>query len=990
MRRCVRLALAVLAGLAAVPSITYAQASITGVVRDASGAVLPGVTVEAASPVLIEKVRSVVSDGSGQYRIENLRPGAYVITFTLPGFATVRREGIELSGTFVATVNSEMRVGGLEETITVTGESPIIDVQSTTRQRVLDHEVLDALPSNRAPQIIAGLVPGISRSNQDVGGNVGDGSGKGTITTRGVTESRTVFAGVPTLTAAGPGHKAYNLEVFQEVTVDNGGVGVEHREGGVRIGLIPKDGGNTFHGNFLLNFANDSMQGSNITQELKDAGLRTGDSVKQLMDVNPGVGGPIVRDKVWFHATTRYARAWNYVPLYFNKNAGNPNAWTYEPDTSRKPAANENTIKHANGRVTWQATARNKLAFTYDYSDICDCPRGLTASISPEANLGSYVTFKPPTSQLSAEWTSPLSNRMLLETTFYTQVSGFKRAETNPYFAPTPEPMIAATEQSTGMSYRATASLNDLVASTFYARAVLSYITGAHAFKVGFVGGIADTEQKLRSPDAPISFRFNNGVPNQVTLFATPVSYKAKLNADHGLFVEDKWTIKRLTLTGGLRYDYFNLEFPEVVVGPSTFTPSRNIVFPETPGANLHDISPRTGLVVDVFGNGKTAVKVSAGKYLYGEHVSGTAFSNAAPANRLVNSASRSWTDTDRDFVPDCDLATRTANGECGAITNANFGSTVAGLTFDPDVINGWGKRRYNWQFAAGVQQQVLPRVSVGVEYWRTAFGNFIVTQDRSYTQSDFDRFSITAPVDPRLPGGGGYVVSDLVNVKPAAFGRAANGYVTFAKNFGKQIEHWNGVDVTMNARLGGGVLLQGGTSTERQTTDNCEVVTQAGGLPPERGTGVPVYNPSQLYCHVNGSFRTQAKFIGSYTIPRVDVQVSASFQNLPGPEVAANYVATNAVVAPSLGRPLAGGATNVTVNLVEPRTMYGERMTQIDLRVGKIVRLGPMRATASLDLYNALNDNPVLAESVAYANWRQPQSILNARFAKVNLQFSF
>src|SRR5213595_680451 len=178
MRRVCR----ILAGFACValfPVAAYAQASIVGTVKDASAAVLPGVTVEAASPALIEKVRTAVTDGSGQYRIENLQPGAYTVTFTLPGFSIVKREGIELTGSFVATVNGEMKVGTLEETITVTGETPIVDVQSTARQRVLDKQVLDALPAGRTMAALGGLTPGVTASNQDVGGQLGDGVSAG-------------------------------------------------------------------------------------------------------------------------------------------------------------------------------------------------------------------------------------------------------------------------------------------------------------------------------------------------------------------------------------------------------------------------------------------------------------------------------------------------------------------------------------------------------------------------------------------------------------------------------------------------------------------------------------------------------------------------------------------------------------------------------------------------------------------------------------------
>jgi hypothetical protein len=202
------------------PTSAFAQASLTGIVRDTSGAVLPGVTVDAASPVLIEGVRSAFTDGTGRYRIENLRPGTYVVTFALPGFATVQREGITLTGTFVATVNAELRVGAVEETVTVTGESPVVDVQSTGRQRVLDREVIDVVPSNRSISFTAGLMPGITRSGRhDVGGIVGDNSGAGSLVARGVTDARIFNAGLPNLSSIGGPHNAYNLAAYEEIVL---------------------------------------------------------------------------------------------------------------------------------------------------------------------------------------------------------------------------------------------------------------------------------------------------------------------------------------------------------------------------------------------------------------------------------------------------------------------------------------------------------------------------------------------------------------------------------------------------------------------------------------------------------------------------------------------------------------------------------------------------------------------------------------------------
>jgi hypothetical protein len=297
------------------------------------------------------------------------------------------------------------------------------------------------------------------------------------------------------------------------------------------------------------------------------------------------------------------------------------------------------------------------------------------------------------------------------------------------------------------------------------------------------------------------------------------------------------------------------------------------------------------------------------------------------------------------------------------------------------------------------------------VSYWRTWFYNMAVIDSRALSPADYDTFSITAPSDPRLPGGGGYVISGFSDIKPARFGVPGDEFVTYTKNFGKPYEHWNGVDVTINARPRQGVLLQGGTSTERRTTDNCDLAAKlpetgiAGTTVLNAGTGsttvgitsnLPASMPLQ-FCHVQGTFLTQIKLLGAFTVPRIDVQISASLQNLPGPEIIANYIALNAVVTPSLGRSLSGNAANVTVNLVEPRSMYADRINQLDVRFSKILRFGRTRATTGVDVYNALNSSSVLTLNNAFAalgaavnNWQQPQSILPARFAKVVLQFDF
>jgi hypothetical protein len=291
------------------PAAASAQGSITGVVRDSSGGVLPGVTVEASSGALIEKTRAVVSDGTGQYRIVDLRPGIYSVTFALTGFTTVKREGIELTGAFTATVNADMRVGSVQETITVTGETPTVDVQATTREKVLDHDVIDAIPTGRLRTQLAILIPGVSNAGtvgfngmtaQDVGGAGGDQQVTLSIHGSRGNDQRIAINGMNIGWSNTTLWSAYspNVGATQEVAVDTAAASAEVQEGGVRMNLIPREGGNRFTGSLFAGFANDSMTANNLAPDLIARGLAVANRVKRVADVNPGFGGPILNDTV--------------------------------------------------------------------------------------------------------------------------------------------------------------------------------------------------------------------------------------------------------------------------------------------------------------------------------------------------------------------------------------------------------------------------------------------------------------------------------------------------------------------------------------------------------------------------------------------------------------------------------------------------------------------------------------------------------------------
>ena len=526
----------------------------------------------------------------------------------------------------------------------------------------------------------------------------------------------------------------------------------------------------------------------------------------------------------------------------------------------------------------------------------------------------------------------------------------------------------------------------------------MSYVTGAHSYKVGVSDNMGRKRNFVMNFDAPYSYRFNRGVPNQITMNATPFVQFAHLDHDLGAYAQDRWTIRRATLSYGVRYDHWASSFPEQRIGPAALVPNRDFTLQPTEGVSWHDISPRAGIAYDLFGNGKTAVKGSAGRYVAGQALRGNdatvIFGDGLnPAQRVVTTANRSWDDANQNFRPDCDLLNVAANGECGAMSNTDFGSLRPGSTYDPEILRGWGKRMYSWQLSASVQQEIISRVSVEISYFRRVYGNFNVVDDRARSAADFDEFRITAPADSRLPDGGGYTIGGLYNITPAMFSTPADNFITFADNYGKQTEHWDGFDLILTARPQSGLTVQGGLSSGRTDVDNCEVASKL----PEILAGLPVLNdpntgaqfPAQ-YCHQQSPYLTQVKFLGSYMVPKIDVLISAAFQSVPGPQVIGNFVATSASIAPSLNRPLAGGAANVTLNVVPPGGMYGDRRNQFDLRLGKVLRLAGTQMKLHLDLNNLFNANAVLTENPSYAVFRQPASIVPARVARLGVQFDF
>ena len=961
----------VLAALVVVPAVALAQSesSIAGAVTDTTGAVLPGTTVEVASPALIEQVRSAVTDGQGIYRILGLRPGVYSVTFTLPGFSRAVREGIELTGSFTATVNAELRVGALEETVTVSGQSPVVDVQNIVQQQVLSREIIDNAATSKVMHQMAALLPAarLPLRDQDVGGSRGETLGS-SVTVHG---SRNVdmmlqmdgmrYNGVSM--SGGGGHGIHiNSGAAQEIVLETGGVSAEHELGGLRTNVIPKEGGNVYTGYFASSFANHSMQSNNLTQRLQDRGIRVTNNVDKIWDVNPGGGGPLVRDKLWFYMSLRSWGSYNALAgTYHDTDLLD---WVFTPDLSRQALSkNENGAESV--RFTWQVNQKNKLNLHWEYGQHCDCELGLGPTTPPAATRKYNYN---PNYIAQASWTYPVTNRLLVE-------AGATRVlidYSNEQQAYVDREVVAARDLATGVNFRAPSREKHPLNRNrnFHTRFSLSYVTGSHAFKAGMttVRGRRD-RQADRNGDAHYTLR--NGVPQSLTLFATPYKYDERLNLNYGLFVQDQWTIDRMTLNLGVRFDHLHASVPAQDILATRYVPRR--VYDEIDDVpNWKDVSPRAGFAWDLFGDGKTALKANIGHYVVGRQLNFTA--RVHPARAINASVNRTWNDANGNFVPDGDLTNPAANGELGPYSSSLFGTDRIATQYAPGLLTGSGKREGNWEGSVGIQHELAPGVAVNVSYHRRWYHGLVSTDNVLVGPSDFEPFCVTGPRDSRLPGGGGEEICGLYDISRAMFG-AVDNVISLSEDFGDRAEVFDGIDVTADGRLPNGLLVSGGVSFGRTRFDNCFVID----------------SPDQRFCEsASDKFSSpRIKFIVVYPLPWQGLQVSLTGQSVTGPPITASYVASNAEIMPTLGRPHNSGRASVP--LIRPGTEFDGRMNQFDIRLSKRFTAGRARIQAMFDVYNMFNSDAVLAVNTRYGSqWLRPTAVLNGRLLKVGTQIDF
>jgi hypothetical protein len=910
-----------------------ATGTIRGSVKDTSGAALPGVTVLLSGDRLIGGVHSRTTDDRGSYLFDRLEPGGYDLKFELAGFKVVERRGIRVSAAFTATVDAQLELGRLEETLTVSGESPTVDTHSNLQQTVMGQEILEGVPTGRDPWSVAKLIPGVLISTYDVGGT--QGMQQSAMSAHGSLDADKTFA-IDGLAVNWPGGNGgatmlyYDQGMFEEVNYQTAAIPAEVPAGGIYINMVTKAGGNRWRGDLKLFYANQDTQSDNSqTEELRRLGFTGGNPIDRVYDVNLSGGGALVRDRLWFSGAVR---DWSVNRLTLGAR---------NPDGS--PALDDNRITNGSGRLLWQASSGQRLAasFNYDYKVRYHRRDPPPAFVEDRASL--YQAN--PAQSAQVKYTA-IQSQLVFDSALGAMwgVTDYRyQAGTQPTDLRIEDPVrntasVAAPRKERLPNYRV--QFDNSVSYRVGGRG------GDHLLKAGVqIAQIRMLDEFQVNGDMHIIF--NDGVPNSVRIWNTPTSHLS-LERMIGLFAQDSWSLSSgLTLNLGVRYDMNKGWIPAQSNPAGTFVGARSIERRDV----LDQKRPawRAGAVYDVGRKGRTALKASYSRYA--QQVGLDRVQRVHPF--AFTSATRAWTDANGDRVPQAN--------ELGPSSGFAGQSNRYADADGPD----WP---YSDEITAGVEHQLTNDVRVGLMYYHRTNRKLTGFRNAAVPPTAYTAQTVSVPAAPAGPGG----TVTFYNLNPAFFGARFLDNVYQAEDV--LDTDYDGVELTVAKRFSGRWQMLAGLTIGRN---------QGGAL-----TG-DLNDPNNSQNFPEGIVGDDAKYIlrlsGSYLLPG-DVTLAGSLISNGGYAYQSTYTVTRGVF-PGLTR------ASQVVRLSRRGDERLPSVTMIDLRLSRPFRLPGGRVTIrpQVDVFNLTNASTMVRITPAVGSrYLVPTEILAPRILRLGVSMDF
>ncbi len=882
--------------------------TISGTVHDASGAVVPGVAVTLVRPGVIGANQTATTDERGVYQFTRLVPGTYGVKAELSGFTPATRENVVVNADATARVDLVIAIGDVSDSITVSGEIPLLDTTSTLAQTVLQRDVLDKIPSGNDLWSIGRSVPGVIMTTYDVGGSNSyqasfphahgsvDAENKYLIDGMDVSSANFVGAGILTY---------YDSTMFEEVNYQTGGASAENSQGGVVMNMVTKTGTNQFRGTLMLSGSNEQLQSSNVTADLRrdllasvpakvlaaNPDIQPGNKILDMYDTSASLSGPIVRNRLWFASTARL-QALNQLQI-----------GSYNPDGSQ--AVDDNKIKNGSTKISWQASQANQVHFTFNRNLKYRYHRRGGTFVEDRAS----TLQDQPTNIYQAKWTSVLSKNTVLDVSSSLQkgvTPSRQQKEVRPGDIPRVD-LVTLVSSVAAPNY----SLNPQYKAVFNGSA--NYFAGKHELKAGyqFVRGMSRRSAYSTShyPSGLLA-RYRNDAPDSVLVYNTPYETVAFFH-DNAVFVQDKWTpTTKATVNLGLRLQKSFGWIPPVCQPETIFI--RGQCFNEVSGfPDYLDLAPRFGFVYDVFGDGKTAVKFTANRY----HLSigGGFIDRLNPVT--LQSETRPWTDRNNDLIPQLD--------ELGPGTGFNLGTTNR---YGADV-----KRARSDEYTVEFERQVFGSIVLSVGYTHRTITDNLGARNVAVPAESYIPLQVTERVSGRA--------LTVYNQDPATRGK----FDVLWDNAPELDSKYDGVDISFNRRLRNRWMLMGGLSLGKNVGDTYSETSD-------------LNNPNFTFRRAVTQFDVPVAFklSGIYEMP-LGIQISGKVQHFSGfPEAPTVLVTSQTVALTQVSQSVrvapAGDTRLPSVNLV-------------DVRFSKSVRAGgTVRIEPALDIFNLTNSNPIQA----------------------------